>query len=310
MKNKFREFWQGILIGISNVIPGFSGGTMALILGIYEWFTASIAQFTKNPIKAIKDLWALAVGMMLGILIAVFTIAVCLEKWPIITSSFFVGLVLATIPITLKKINGRKPTFGPLLSLILCLTISLILPFGEHFGIHININNANIFVMIFILIVAALASATMIIPAASGAMILLAFGVFDPILQTLKNALISLKDGNFSAFGDSCLILVPFVIGAFIGVILIAKIITYAFKKKDLIIWYGILGLLFASVFTIYYNAYDTHIGENIAMITDHLALNIILSIVMFLIGFFGLRYLTKYADKKELHSEEEKIAA
>ena len=56
MKKHLKKFGYGILIGLSNLIPGFSGGTMALILGILEEFTDAVSSFTKTPLKAIKEL--------------------------------------------------------------------------------------------------------------------------------------------------------------------------------------------------------------------------------------------------------------
>ena len=57
MKKRLKEILYGFLFGISCLIPGFSGGTMLLILGIYENFTASLAKLSKKPIEAFKELW-------------------------------------------------------------------------------------------------------------------------------------------------------------------------------------------------------------------------------------------------------------
>ena len=106
--NNGKKFICGVLIGLSNLIPGFSGGTMALILGILEEFTSIVAMFLKSPFKAIKNLWAIALGMIVGIVIASYTVVICLNKWPIITASFFVGLVVASSPKILKKISLER----------------------------------------------------------------------------------------------------------------------------------------------------------------------------------------------------------
>ena len=124
MKKHLKKFGCGILIGISNLIPGFSGGTMALILGILEEFTYAVSLFTKHPFKSIKELWSLAIGIAIGIIIATFTVVVCLEKWPIITASFFVGLVLASMRIALKETKGVAPKISDFLSLLICFLVS------------------------------------------------------------------------------------------------------------------------------------------------------------------------------------------
>lgn len=312
MKNNLKKFGYGILIGISNTIPGFSGGTMILILGIFEEFTSAIASLTKTPLKAIKELWSIALGMLIGIVASVVTIAICLEKWPIITASFFVGLVVITIPFTYKKIKNQKLKIGSVVSFILCLAFVIFLSFADKIGLSINLDNPNIFIALFVMLVAAIASAAMIIPAASGMLILLAFGLYDSIIGMCKNCLIYLKDGNFAAIWQSCIILIPFAIGVVLGVILVSKVITYLFKNHPQMVWSGILGLLFASMFAIYYSTYNDYLKSDITIFTDHLVINIILSVVAFLFGFFILRWMMKLYERKEQQSileEQEKIA-
>lgn len=312
MKNNLKKFGYGILIGISNTIPGFSGGTMILILGIFEEFTSAIASLTKTPLKAIKELWSIVLGMLIGIVASVVTIAICLEKWPIITASFFVGLVVITIPFTYKKIKNQKLKIGSVVSFILCLAFVIFLSFADKIGLSINLDNPNIFIALFVMLVAAIASAAMIIPAASGMLILLAFGLYDSIIGMCKNCLIYLKDGNFAAIWQSCIILIPFAIGVVLGVILVSKVITYLFKNHPQMVWSGILGLLFASMFAIYYSTYNDYLKSDITIFTDHLVINIILSVVAFLFGFFILRWMMKLYERKEQENileEQEKVA-
>lgn len=65
------DFLKGICIGVANVIPGFSGGTMAVILNIYERVINGFSNFFKSPIKTLKDLWAVIIGLIVGIIIAI-----------------------------------------------------------------------------------------------------------------------------------------------------------------------------------------------------------------------------------------------
>ena len=76
MKKRLKEILYGFLFGISCLIPGFSGGTMLLILGIYENFTASLAKLSKKPIEAFKELWLYGIGTIIGIVIGTLTIAI------------------------------------------------------------------------------------------------------------------------------------------------------------------------------------------------------------------------------------------
>ena len=307
MKKHLKKFGCGILIGISNLIPGFSGGTMALILGVLEELTFLISSFTKTPFKTIKELWSMLLGIACGIIIATFTVVLCLEKWPLITASFFVGLVIASIPIVFKETNYEKPKTKDIICFIICFLISLTLPFLKLLGTDFNISNPNILVMLYIFVVATFAAATMIIPAASGSLIMLAFGIFTSILEILKDTLMDLVALDFLGIVDNLWVLIPFGLGCIFGVILISKVMAYAFKKHRNTIWYGILGLLITSIFTIYYDAYESHIAVDISLLTDNLIVNIILSVVFLIIGIVGLRTLIKFTGKiKEKNSQIE----
>lgn len=299
MMKHLKKFGCGILIGISNLIPGFSGGTMALILGVLEELTDAISSFTKTPIKAIKGLWIMVLGITLGIVIATFTVVICLEKWPLITASFFVGLVIASIPIVFKETNNEKPKLKDVICFVVCFLISLALPFLRLLGTEFDISNPNILVMLYIFAVAAIAAATMMIPAASGSLIMLAFGIFTNILEVLKETLMALVALDFMGIVNNFGVLIPFGLGCIFGVILISKVMSYAFKKHRNTIWYGILGLLITSIFTIYYDAYESHIAVDMSLLTNNITLNIILSVLFLVIGFIGLRLLIQFTDKQ-----------
>lgn len=308
MESNIKRFFYGFLIGVSNLIPGFSGGTMALILGIYEEFTGAISSITKHFWNAIKELWSLALGMVLGIVVATITIVFCLKSWPVITASFFVGLVIATIPITIKKINKRRLTVGPLICLVVCFIVSILLPFGEKIGLVINIKEPNFWIILFVFFIAAIAAATMVIPAASGSLVLLAFGLFYPITEMLEETLAALLNFDWGLIGHNLIIIIPFGIGVIVGIIAVAKIISFLLNKHDLLIWSGILGLLFSSLFTIYYNAYTEHIRGNEEIVTNHLVLQIILSVIMLALGIVSLTLILKLANKKDKTKEEQPV--
>ncbi len=308
MKRNLKKFGCGILIGLSNLIPGFSGGTMALILGILEEFTEAVSSFTKTPFKAIKELWSLALGMAIGIVLATFTVVLCLNKWPIITASFFVGLVIASIPLVFRETNHQLPKGKDVVCFSICFIISLALPFLKKLGFEVNIFDPNLFAMLYIFIVAALAAATMMIPAASGSLIMLAFGIFTSILTVIKDVLSYAVELNFKGIFSYLDVLIPFVLGCLVGIVMISKIMSYAFKKHKNMIWYGILGLLLTSIFTIYYDAYESHLVADPELFTSNLVLNIILSLVALFVGFFGLRSIIKYADSIKKQDTQQEI--
>lgn len=314
MKKRLIELLHGFLFGMSCLIPGFSGGTMLLILGIYETFTASVAKFSKKPFESIKELICYGIGAVLGVVVATLTVVVCLDKFPLITASFFVGLVIATLPIVIRNIKGQKITTGSIISFMVFLIIALGMAFGDLIGLpSISLATPNIGMIIYILVLAIVASATMIVPAASGMTILLVFGLYDSILRVLSDIFKGLVALDFSPIWNNLWILIPFAIGVLIGVIGIAKIISKLLKTKANLVWYAILALLIASPITIYRDAYMKRIVPMIDSFMENIKINIVFSVIALIAGFTLLTYLdviqkrkNEVVEAKEIQEEKE----
>lgn len=306
MKKRLLELLYGFLFGMSCLIPGFSGGTMLLILGIYESFTASVAKFSKKPLESIKELIFYGIGAIIGVVFATLTVVVCLNKFPLITASFFVGLVIATLPIVIKNIKNKKITKGSIISFITFLIIALGMAFGDLIGLpNINLSTPSIWMIIYILVLATVASATMIVPAASGMTILLVFGLYDSILMVLNDIFKGIIKLDFTPIIEKLWILIPFIIGVIIGIIGIAKIISKLLKSHDNIVWYGILALLIASPITIYRDAYLKRIVPIMDIFLENIKINIIFSVIAAIGGFIILTYLNYLQNK---HSKKQKL--
>lgn len=308
---RLKEILYGFLFGISCLIPGFSGGTMLLILGIYESFTGSIAKISKKPFEAIKELHLYGIGAVVGVVLAIFTVVVCLNKFPLITASFFVGLVIATLPMVLRNIKGEKMKTGDLISYLIFFAIALVMAFGDLIGLDvINISKPNVGMIIYLFVLSTIAAATMIVPAASGMTILLVAGLYDPIMKVLNDVFMGLLAFDFSPLVNNLWILIPFTLGVIVGIIGIAKIISKLLKTKASLVWYAILALLVTSPITIYRDAWNKRVVPMMDAFKEHLVLNIILSVVFFAIGFILLTWLDKYQAKKvvDTRKKEEKI--
>ena len=126
----------------------------------------------------------------------------------------------------------------------------------------------------------------MVIPAASGTLILLIFGIYDIILLTIKDFIKNILKFNILLLLNDLKILIPFCVGIILGVVLISKLLTKLFKNHKMLTWYSIFGLLITSVYTIYKGiimSYD---------INDNIKFNIIGSIIAFFVSFIVLTKL------------------
>ena len=99
---KVNWFSKGIIIGIANILPGFSGGVMAVAFNVYDRLIHAISNILSKPIKVIKDIWALGAGVAVGILIAIVGISLLLTNFPI-NNFLFTGLIVAQFQIYMKR---------------------------------------------------------------------------------------------------------------------------------------------------------------------------------------------------------------
>lgn len=279
MNKKIKEILLGIIFGISCIIPGFSGGTMLVILGIYESITNSLSKLSNNFFKTIKELFFFFLGTLLGTFISSILINTCIKHYPFLTSSFFIGLIIATIPVIINKIKKTKITKLSIITFILIITVLIYLIFNNQMNIKlISFDNYNINTFIYILLISIIASSTMMIPALSGMSVLLIFGLYDEILNAI-NECVKLNIIN------QLPILIPFAMGFIIGIILISKIINKIINNNSSLLWLIILSLLLISPIIIYKDTYIT----NKELFNENIIINIITSILMIIIGYFTI---------------------
>lgn len=236
---------KGMVIGLANIIPGVSGGTLMITLGIYEDIINAISHFFKNFKKNIQLLLPLGIGMGLSILILSKIISICLEKYQFATTFFFIGLILGGIPLLWKKAKVKRNNFINwfiFLLTFLLVTLFAFLNGGENI---VNLDNLKFFDYIILFLVGIISAATMVIPGISGSFVLMLLGYYKPIIDTIK----TLTD--FSVLGHNLLILVPFGFGIIFGIIGVAKLIEFLLKKYTIQTYYGVLGFVLASMVAI-----------------------------------------------------------
>lgn len=241
---------KGFFMGIANVIPGVSGGTIALILGIYEEFISSISNIFKEFKKSISFLIPIFIGMGLSIILLSRIIDRAYKIIPIPTVLFFMGLVVGGIPLVIKRINNSKDKITSsnyiifIITFLLVLSLSLSKIFISSFS-NVSFTNMNILSYILLFIVGIVSSATMIIPGISGSLVLMMLGYYYPVINTIKEIT------SFKNLFSNFIILFIFGLGVLLGIAVISKMIEYLFKKHEKKTYFTVLGFVIASVIAI-----------------------------------------------------------
>ena len=242
---------KGMVIGIANVIPGVSGGTMMVAMGIYDKLIHCITHLFSELKKNLLFLAPIAVGMALAIVGSSFTIEKMFELFPFQTSLLFVGLVVGGLPAMWKNVKGKSIKLGHIITcvLFLALVVGMAL-LGETEGnaAELTFSLVNAIKLFFVGVIAA---ATMVIPGVSGSMVLLLIGYYNPILSAINAFIRAALSLDFAGIMAGVGVLAPFGIGMVIGIFAIAKLIEIIFAKFPLYAYWGIIGLIVASPFAI-----------------------------------------------------------
>jgi putative membrane protein len=215
----FALFLKSIPIGLANTLPGVSGGTIALVLNIYETLINAI----KN-IK-IKKLIIIALGAGLGVFIGSALITDFYASNPLLVNYFLFGLVITSAHSTYKKIGSFS--FLKLLFMLLAFGIAL------FFSREIQLGFVNAQGLMLFFIAGFFGSIAMILPGVSGGTLLILMGVYHPILAAVNNLEI--------------ITLTVFALGMGAGLLVFAWLFSYLLKKHQTEIMVLLTGLILGS---------------------------------------------------------------
>ncbi len=241
MKN-IKLFIKGIIIGCAAILPGVSGGTLAITLGIYEKLVKIASKFYVDFKENVKFLIPIALGSGIGVLMLSTVISFVFEEYESTMTLLFLGLLLGGIPSLLKKVKKKSINKTNIIIAILFFLVSLLLMVINENGTNVSFANMNIYGYLMLFFVGLIAAATLVIPGVSGSLILIIMGYYKPIIDVISSLL------KFNNLVNDFLILFPFGLGVLIGIILISKLINYLLFKYPEKTYYAIFGIVFASI--------------------------------------------------------------
>lgn len=242
MKKNVMLMIKGFFFGIANIIPGVSGGTLALTMGIYEDLLEAISNIFTKMKKSLMFLLPLGIGAVIAILLGSKVIDYSLENYNVATILFFIGLIIGGLPILGKKVIGKKVKVTNVLLFLLTFSIVIAMTFMNDGVGAVSFTNMGIIEYIKLFFVGIVAAGTMVIPGVSGSFVLMLIGYYDSIVNVISNVL------DLSKISTTIAVLVPFGLGALFGIIGFAKLLGYLFKKYELPVYYAVLGFIVSSV--------------------------------------------------------------
>ena len=231
-ESSLSTFIKGFIIGGTMIIPGVSGGTMAMILGIYDELIHTLSSFRNYPMYHFRYLSWFAAGAGTGMILFVTPLSWLLEHYKFSVISFFMGVVFGGIPMIAKKCGVKKVSGKN----FLCMssgTIMVLFIAAIPQGIFHTEGNG-----IFMLLAGIVVAAALILPGISISHFFLILGIYERILDAVKEMELTF--------------LLPLAVGVGIGIILFSKILNYLLEKYSTQTYLVILGFILGSVAEIF----------------------------------------------------------
>jgi len=239
--NVFWVFFNGILMGIANVIPGLSGGTLLLLTGIYPRFIQVFSSMHLTHLRAYRwrenGFFILLIGF--GALISIFAMSKVmswvLDQHPVPVYLLLIGLIIGSIDIIVKKIHFKSPSnryamlagIGVIICLMTCSSLVKQSSFSPQ-TIH----------PVVLILAGIVAAATMVLPGVSGSMLLFLMGLYKPIVDSVS----ALNIMNILFIG----------LGAVAGILVASKMIKWLLEHAESITYAFLFGLIIASLIDLF----------------------------------------------------------
>lgn len=222
---------KGFVVGATMLVPGVSGGSMAMLLGCYDKLIRAVSSFTRNIKENLTFLTIFALGGILGMMVFAKPITFLLGRYPIPVMYFFIGAVAGGAPLMWKKSEITKITGSTLFYLVIGATVVILMTAApaELFGAGKNEPG-----MIMLLIVGAAAALALVLPGISVSYMFLVFGMYEDIMTAIA-------DFNLAY-------LLPLGIGVLVGTILITKILENAMERHPGPVYLTIMGFILGSI--------------------------------------------------------------
>lgn len=222
---------KGIFIGIGGIAPGVSGGTFAMMLGVYDKITDAIGNFYRDFKNKVIFLTSIGIGVCIGIVGFSRVLEVLFSTYEVSTKLVFIGIMLGSLPALVKESNKKGFKKAYLLPMALTFSITILFAVLESQSMTSNAaGSLNIFESMLYGGIIAFGS---IVPGVSSSILLMYFGAYGSVLSAISNIQLS--------------VLIPMGIGFGITILLLSKLIHYLFKHYFGLASYMVLGFIMGS---------------------------------------------------------------
>jgi putative membrane protein len=266
----------GMAIGTAIIVPGVSGGTIALVFGAFKRIVNAVDDlFTKRFWKSLLILLPFLLGAIIAVAALVFPFQLAFKYCLFSIVCLFAGFILGSIPGITDELKEQAPTKANIIQLIIGFILagiigvfSVIFKFND--GINTLFANRPWYLYLIIFVVGIFGSSGLIVPGFSGSMLLLVIGFYQPILNLV----------DFSNFWPNVSLGFVFALGVLVGFIILSKVMNRMITHHRIATLYVVVGFIFGSLISLFVNSQMfAYIGEGLKL------LDCILGPVLLIVG-------------------------
>lgn len=213
------------------LVPGVSGGSMAMILGVYDRLVTSVSSFFKHKKESLIFLGLFSVGGALGMILFANPLLYLIEKYPMPMLYFFIGAVAGGIPLMYEKSQVEGITLKAVFYLVLGVAIVILMTIFPQSGIQQTEGTKGALIL---LVAGILAAVALVLPGISVSFMLLVMGIYETVVEAIGSLRLS--------------ILIPLGVGVLLGIILTTKFLEMAMNRYPQPTYLMILGFIVGSV--------------------------------------------------------------
>ena len=237
LKQQAEWILKGLWIGATMMVPGVSGGTMAMVLGIYDRLISALNGLRTKFRQTFPLLCVFGVSAVIGMVLFSIPVSIILEKFPVLSLYFFIGAVCGGVPLILRSAKVKKPepsVIGyPLLGFAVAYAIGKLPE-----GLFVPDATLTLQTVILLLVAGVVLAVALILPGISVSYMLLVLGLYETVVNAVK--------------GLQILVLLPLAVGALVGAFATAQIMEKAIAKHPRGTYLIILGFIIGSVVEIF----------------------------------------------------------
>ena len=241
----------GMAIGTAIIVPGVSGGTIALAFGAFKKIVNAVDNlFTKNFWRSLLILLPFLIGAIISVAALVFPFQLAFEYCLFSIVCLFAGFIIGSIPGITDEFKGKKPTALNIILLVIGFVLAGIIGiFSVIFKLNNTINSLFAerpwYLYLIIFVVGVFGSSGLIVPGFSGSMLLMVIGFYEPILNLV----------DFSNFWPNLLLGFVFALGVLVGFIILSKIMNKLITNHKISTLYVVFGFIAGSLVSIFVNS-------------------------------------------------------